>query len=58
MHRPLGFRQGLVDKVDGNGAFTDCRSDALHITGADITHRKYAGEAGFEHLWNAHGLVI
>src|SRR5712692_82641 len=47
----LMLRQGAMDKMYGNGSFSDSRGDAFHIPCANITHGKHAGKARFQHLW-------
>src|SRR6266478_4466403 len=49
----LLLRQGSVDKVNGNGAFSHSGCYSLHIPGANIAYRKHARKARLQHLRRA-----
>ena len=40
-------------EVYRDGAFPDCRSDALYVSGPDVPDRENPGHASLQHLWRA-----
>ena len=47
-NRTALISESLMHKRYGDRAFADCRSDALHVAGADVSDRKDARQAGFK----------
>src|SRR5436305_786411 len=46
----LYFGQSAMHKMHGDGALADCRSDALHVAGTNVTDGEDSGKVRLQHL--------